>query len=174
MVRLFWIGAAAGSNASDRRATWIEPGGTMAGSIGKCNGWSRRSAAVERPVFRPLEPCVFGCAASHFGMKPDVVTVPANVSRVCPMKAPSLAASLIAIAIGLVDAQSAAAQAPPHPLAGTWIALDDGFPRLVGAGLIVPTEEILHVSADGRAESRLMTISDAFAHNGARGHPSLI
>lgn len=49
-------------------------------------------------------------------------------------------------------------------LAGTWIAIDDGFPRLVGEGHLVPTEEILHVDADGLAESRLMTTSGFDTH----------
>ncbi len=34
-----------------------------------------------------------------------------------------------------VGASGAVAQTPPHPLAGSWIAVDDGFPRLVAAGL---------------------------------------
>lgn len=51
-----------------------------------------------------------------------------------------------------------------HTLAGTWIAIDDGFPRFVAAGLLLPTEEILHVDEDGRAESRLLTITGLDTH----------
>jgi hypothetical protein len=66
--------------------------------------------------------------------------------------------------LGAVGASCAMAQTPPHPLSGTWIAVDDGFPRLVAAGFLVPTEEVLYVSADGRAESRLMNISGFDTH----------
>lgn len=66
--------------------------------------------------------------------------------------------------LGAVGASCALAQTPPHPLSGTWIAVDDGFPRLVAAGFLVPTEEVLYVSADGRAESRLMNISGFDTH----------
>jgi hypothetical protein len=59
----------------------------------------------------------------------------------------------------------ALAQSQPAALpAGTWIAIDDGFPGLVAAGVLLPTEEILHVSPDGRAESRLMTITALETH----------
>jgi hypothetical protein len=50
----------------------------------------------------------------------------------------------------------AVAQSPQ--LTGMWIAIDDGFPRLVASGIILPTEEILHIAPDGQAESRLLTI----------------
>lgn len=45
-----------------------------------------------------------------------------------------------------------------------WIAIDDGFPRLVASGILLPTEEILHVDRDGRAESRLLTITGLETH----------
>jgi hypothetical protein len=77
-------------------------------------------------------------------------------SRSCP-------ASLIPLVAALWTA-TAAAQTQPHPLAGTWIAVDDGFPRLVGAGRLLPTEEILHIADDGRAESRLMIITGLDTH----------
>lgn len=54
--------------------------------------------------------------------------------------------------------------AQSNQLAGTWIAIDDGFPRLVGEGHLVPTEEILHIGADGLAESRLMITSGHDTH----------
>jgi hypothetical protein len=56
------------------------------------------------------------------------------------------------------------AAAQSSPLSGLWIAIDDGFPALVGAGILIPTEEILHVSTDGRAESRLLTINGFETH----------
>jgi hypothetical protein len=72
--------------------------------------------------------------------------------------------AMVAGCLTMTLALSPAALAQPHPLAGTWIAVDDGFPRLVASGMLVPTEEILHIGPDGRAESRLMHTTGLETH----------
>ena len=76
----------------------------------------------------------------------------------------ALPASL-ALSFGMAAmlALPAAAQ-PISPLAGTWIAVDDGFPRLVAAGLLLPSEEILRIAADGSAQSQIMTTTGRETH----------
>lgn len=80
------------------------------------------------------------------------------------MKAFSICMLLAFGAFACLSSSASTAHAQSNPLQGTWIAIDDGFPRLVGEGHLVPTEEILHVDADGLAESRLMMTSGLDTH----------
>jgi len=68
------------------------------------------------------------------------------------------------LALALFHITPPASAQSVHPLAGTWIAVDDGLPRLVASGHLVPSEEILFVGEDGRAESRIMTITGLETH----------
>jgi hypothetical protein len=74
-----------------------------------------------------------------------------------------LAAAALTLAVAFGSASSPAAAFEARDLVGWWVSVDDTFPVLIRAEAIVPMEELLVVSENGMAESRVMRFQPASA-----------